>query len=66
MIGSTNPKKKKSSTQQKGKIAEISVQTTSDNNYLDKHFAKQSRDLKFYDFPACWKDNVIYEMLKHQ
>uniref|UniRef100_U9UJA1 Uncharacterized protein n=1 Tax=Rhizophagus irregularis (strain DAOM 181602 / DAOM 197198 / MUCL 43194) TaxID=747089 RepID=U9UJA1_RHIID len=59
MIGSTNPKKKKSSTQQKGKIAEISVQTTSDNNYLDKHFAKQSHYL------GILKDPVIYRILKN-
>jgi hypothetical protein len=31
---------------------------------LDKHFAEQSRDLKFYNFPAYWKDNEIYKMLK--
>lgn len=35
-----------------------------DNDYLKKHFTEQSRDLKFYDFPAYWKDNEIYEMLK--
>ncbi|EXX51832.1 hypothetical protein RirG_258300 [Rhizophagus irregularis DAOM 197198w] len=54
--------KKKSSTQEKkkGKIEEIPVQTTSDDD-LDKYFAKQSRDLKFYDFP---KDVDIYETLK--
>ncbi|EXX78291.1 hypothetical protein RirG_016300 [Rhizophagus irregularis DAOM 197198w] len=59
-------KKKKSSTQEinKGKITEIPVQTTSDDDYLGKHFAEQSRDLKFYDFPAYWKDNDIYEMLE--
>ncbi|CAB4431328.1 unnamed protein product [Rhizophagus irregularis] len=59
-------KNKKSSTQEieKRKIAEIPVQTTSDDQFLDKHFAAQSRDLKFYDFPAYWKDETIYEMLK--
>jgi antitoxin component YwqK of YwqJK toxin-antitoxin module len=42
-------KKKKSSTQEikKGKITEIQVKTTSDDKYLDNHFAAQSRDLKF-------------------
>ncbi|POG67739.1 hypothetical protein GLOIN_2v1779119 [Rhizophagus irregularis DAOM 181602=DAOM 197198] len=39
-------------------------ETTSDDDYLEKHFAEQSRDLKFYDFPAYWKDNEIYETLK--
>ncbi|PKB97460.1 hypothetical protein RhiirA5_433118 [Rhizophagus irregularis] len=59
-------KKKKSSTQEikKGKITEIPVQTTSDNDYLKKHFSERSRDLKFYDFPAYWKDNEIYDSLK--
>ncbi|PKC12349.1 hypothetical protein RhiirA5_410921 [Rhizophagus irregularis] len=59
-------KKKKSSTQEikKGKITEIPVKTTSDDKYLDDHFAAQSRDLKFYDFPAYWKDEMIYEMMK--
>ncbi|PKY60342.1 hypothetical protein RhiirA4_483931, partial [Rhizophagus irregularis] len=58
--------KKKSSTQEinKGKITEIPVQTTSDDDFLENHFAEQSRDLKFYDFPAYWKDNEIYEALK--
>ncbi|PKY54015.1 hypothetical protein RhiirA4_474228 [Rhizophagus irregularis] len=57
-------KKKKSSTQEikKGKITEIPVETTSDD-YLEKHFAERSRDLKFYDFPAHWKDTEIYESL---
>jgi hypothetical protein len=31
---------------------------------LEKHFAEQSRDLKFYDFPAYWKDHEIYKTLK--
>ncbi|PKY28730.1 hypothetical protein RhiirB3_445049 [Rhizophagus irregularis] len=59
-------KKKKSSTQEikKGKITEIPVQTTSDDDYLKKHFSERSRDLKFYDFPAYWKDNEIYDSLK--
>ncbi|PKY55135.1 hypothetical protein RhiirA4_427288 [Rhizophagus irregularis] len=56
-------KKKKSSKQEikKGKIAEIPA---SDDEYFDKYFAEQSRDIKFYNFPAYWKDNEIYEMLK--
>lgn len=33
----------------------------SNDDYLEKHFAEKSRDLKFYDFPAYWKDNDIYE-----
>jgi hypothetical protein len=59
-------KKKKSSTQdiKKGKITEIPVKTTSDDDYLNKHFAERSRDLRFYDFPAYWKDEEIYDSLK--
>ncbi|PKB94591.1 hypothetical protein RhiirA5_438439 [Rhizophagus irregularis] len=48
----------------KGKINEIPVQATSDEDCLEKHFAYQSRDLKFYDFPAYWKETEIYEMMK--
>ncbi|PKY52161.1 hypothetical protein RhiirA4_469626 [Rhizophagus irregularis] len=48
----------------KGKITEIPVQSTSDDDYLKKHFSERSRDLKFYDFPAYWKDNEIYDSLK--
>ncbi|GBC31081.2 uncharacterized protein OCT59_016154 [Rhizophagus irregularis] len=48
----------------KGKITKIPVQTTSDDDYLKKHFSERSRDLKFYDFPAYWKDNEIYDSLK--
>ncbi|PKY35618.1 hypothetical protein RhiirB3_503735 [Rhizophagus irregularis] len=53
-------KNKQSSTQEikKGKITEIPVQQTSDDNYLEKYFAAQSHDLKFYDFPAYWKDEL--------
>ncbi|PKC64407.1 hypothetical protein RhiirA1_462456 [Rhizophagus irregularis] len=59
-------KKKKSSTQEikKGKITEILVQTTSNDDFLTKHFAERLHDLKFYDFPAYWKDNEIYDSLK--
>ncbi|CAB4432617.1 unnamed protein product [Rhizophagus irregularis] len=66
-ISAENPKKKKSSTQEikKGKITEIPVKTTSDDDYLNKHFAKRSRDLRFYDFPAYRKDEEIYESLKN-
>ncbi|PKY59496.1 hypothetical protein RhiirA4_482285 [Rhizophagus irregularis] len=57
-------KKKKSSTQEirKGKIIEIPVKITSDDDYLNKHFADRSRDLRFYNFPAYWKDE---EQLKN-
>ncbi|PKC66854.1 hypothetical protein RhiirA1_441485 [Rhizophagus irregularis] len=43
---------------------ELEYKGTSDDDFLDKHFAARSRDLKFYDFPAYWKDETIYEMLK--
>lgn len=33
-------------------------------NNLEKHFAEKSRDLKFYDFPAYWKDEKIYSTLQ--
>ncbi|PKK68378.1 hypothetical protein RhiirC2_782342 [Rhizophagus irregularis] len=52
-IGTKNPR---SLTQDK--------QKGTDDDYLEKHFAKQSCDMKFYDFPAYWKNNDIYEMLK--
>ncbi|PKY49415.1 hypothetical protein RhiirA4_465395 [Rhizophagus irregularis] len=31
---------------------------------LENEFAERSRDLKFYDFPAYWKDTEIYDSLK--
>ncbi|UZO06237.1 uncharacterized protein OCT59_026567 [Rhizophagus irregularis] len=52
------------SSKPKRKITEIPVQTTSDDDYRKKHFSERSRDLKFYDFPAYWKDNEIYDSLK--
>ncbi|PKK67742.1 hypothetical protein RhiirC2_713891 [Rhizophagus irregularis] len=34
-----------------------------DKDYLEKHFAKKSRDITFYDIPAYWSDEEILGLL---
>lgn len=63
MIGDKNPKRRHKKSI-KGRSLKFRFKQLPMIIYLDKHFAEQSRDLKFYNFSAYWKDNEIYKMLK--
>ncbi|PKY58995.1 hypothetical protein RhiirA4_481387 [Rhizophagus irregularis] len=65
-----NKKRKRARTQQVGNgmickyKTDLGVTDDSKKEYLEKHCAEKSRDITFYDIPAYWSDEEIFDLLR--
>ncbi|PKK68359.1 hypothetical protein RhiirC2_782364 [Rhizophagus irregularis] len=45
-------------------VTELGTIGDDDKDRLEKHFADRSRDITFYDIPAYWSDDEIFDQLR--